>query len=150
MNKIEKHETDHECNVCHTHKVVNEYGRKRCDNIDCPASKSHIDIGWDSTDEEIEAWREEQDPDLETEMERAEAEFDRDDPESRPLDLKVVHGPNNRMEIEDRDLFLESLAREFKALAEIDRNEGRDDSASTYSSMANTIRSHKDRPAGRA
>lgn len=54
-------------------------------------------------------------------------------------------------EIEDRNLFLESLAREFEALAELDWDADRDTRASTRSHAANVIRSHKSgRHVGRA
>lgn len=61
INKVEKHETDETCNVCGKQNVVNQYGRKSCDNIStCPAAKHSTDIHWNSSDEEIEEWRREQ------------------------------------------------------------------------------------------
>lgn len=62
INKVEKHETDETCNFCGKEEVVNQYGNKSCDNYDCPAHRSSTDIHWNSTDEEIEEWREENDP----------------------------------------------------------------------------------------
>ncbi|WP_226041236.1 hypothetical protein [Natrinema sp. DC36] len=61
MNTVEKHETDETCNVCGRDNVVNEYGRRSCNNLStCPAAKNSADISWNSTDEEIEEWKEEQ------------------------------------------------------------------------------------------
>lgn len=57
MNEVEKHPTDEVCNVCEKEQVVNEYGRKSCDNYNCPAHRHSTDIHWNSTDEEIEEWR---------------------------------------------------------------------------------------------
>jgi hypothetical protein len=58
INRVEKHETDETCNVCGKQQVVNEYGRKSCDNYACPAHKHHTDIHWNSTAKEIQAWKE--------------------------------------------------------------------------------------------
>lgn len=60
MNTVEKHETDETCNVCGKQNVVNEYGRKSCDAAFCEASKHSTDIHWNSTEEEIMAWQDEQ------------------------------------------------------------------------------------------
>jgi len=57
MNEVEKHPTDEVCNVCGKEQVINEYGRKSCDNYSCPAHKHSTDIHWNSTDEEIEEWQ---------------------------------------------------------------------------------------------
>lgn len=57
MNEVEKHPTDEVCNVCGEEQVINEYGRKSCDNYSCPAHRHSTEIQWNSTDEEIAEWR---------------------------------------------------------------------------------------------
>lgn len=58
MNTVEKHETDKECNVCGRQQVVNEYGRLRCDNLSgCPTTRMDNDLSWNSTQEEVMAWK---------------------------------------------------------------------------------------------
>lgn len=59
MNEVEKHETGKTCNVCGG-PVISQYGCKKCDNFNCPAAIVTQPIEWDSTDEEIEEWREAQ------------------------------------------------------------------------------------------
>lgn len=60
MNNVEKHETDETCNICGEKNVVSQYGMKRCDSINCPAAYVTTEIYYDSTDEEVEQWKEQQ------------------------------------------------------------------------------------------